>query len=283
MATRGAVVVTGASTGIGRATALHLCAAGFRVFAGVRKESDGEALSAEASGELLPLRLDVTDPSQIEASAKRVDAEVGAAGLQGLVNNAGIAVAGIAEFQDLDALRHQLEVNVVGLVSVTRAHLPAIRRARGRVMNVSSIGGYMSAPYLGPYSASKHAVEAWTDALRRELLGSGMRAVLIQPGSIATPIWDKAGRDRAELLNALPEASRALYERRTSGMDRFIDTSRSRGIPPERVARAIERALTSARPRDRYRVGLDARFVWWTEKLVPTAVLDAVMARLARG
>ena len=161
-----AVVITGASTGIGKACALELDRRGFRVFAGVRSESAAQELQAQASARLTPVRIDVTDAASIAAAAETIARSVGDAGLAGLVNNAGIAVSGPLEIVPIDALRRQLEVNVIGPVAVTRSLLPLLRKARGRVVNMSSISGGVAAPYLGPYSASKFAMEAITDTLR---------------------------------------------------------------------------------------------------------------------
>jgi NAD(P)-dependent dehydrogenase (short-subunit alcohol dehydrogenase family) len=181
-------VITGASTGIGRATALRLDAAGFRVFAGVRRETDGESLRGVASERLVPIRLDVTDAAGIEAAAKSVEAALAGAGIRGLVNNAGIAVGAVLEFVDVEDLRRQLEVNVVGVAAVTRAFLPLVRRGGGRIVNVSSDSGYLAGPFLGPYTASKFALEGMSDCLRRELRAWRIPVSVIQPGSIETPI-----------------------------------------------------------------------------------------------
>ena len=194
-----AAVVTGSSTGIGRASALALARDGFRVFAGVRKAADGEALVAAAEGELEPLSLDVADGDAIAAAAERVR-EATEGRLAGLVNNAGVAVPGPVEGVDLDELRRQLEINVVAQVAVTQAFLPQLRSARGRVVFMSSVGGRMAFPYLSPYNASKHALEAIGDSLRQEVGPFGVGVAIVEPGSVATPFWEKGlaeGRRRA--------------------------------------------------------------------------------------
>src|SRR5262249_39561380 len=198
------VVITGASTGAGRDAALHLDRNGFRVFAGVRREADAESLRKEASPQLEPLLLDVTDAAAIEAAAKRVDAEVGSAGLAGLVNNAGIGIGAPIEFLDLNELRRQLEVNVVAVVAVTQAFLPALRRARGRVVNAGSIGGRVSQPLVGPYSASKFALEAISESERMELAPWGIEVSLVEPGAISTAIWGKTQSYAGGMLQTLP-------------------------------------------------------------------------------
>jgi NAD(P)-dependent dehydrogenase (short-subunit alcohol dehydrogenase family) len=183
------VVVTGTSTGIGRATALHLDRLGYRVFAGVRRAEDAVRLRSEGSERLAPVLLDVTDIGSIEAAAKTVSAEVGERGLAGLVNNAGIVTGGPLEFVPLDELRRQLEVNTVGPVAVIQHFLPLVRRGRGRVVFVSSIGGRFSQPIVGPYCASKFALEALADALRMEVAPSGIHVSLVEPGAVKTMIF----------------------------------------------------------------------------------------------
>jgi NAD(P)-dependent dehydrogenase (short-subunit alcohol dehydrogenase family) len=196
-------LVTGASTGIGRATALRLDRAGHRVLATVRREEDGSALAGAASERLEPLRLDVTDRESIAATAERLDGG-GDSRLDGLVNNAGTAIAGPLELLPIDDFREQLEINLVGQVAVTQAMLPALRRARGRIVFVSSIGGRMAFPFNGPYHASKWAIEAVGESLRNELRPWGIEVSLVEPGSVATPIWAK-GQARADEFLDSPE------------------------------------------------------------------------------
>lgn len=271
-------VITGASTGIGRATALLLDRQGFRVFAGVRRAEDGERLAAEASERLSPLLVDVTDAAAIGAAAKLVAAEVGTDGLGGLVNNAGIAVGGVQEFLDLDELRRQLEVNVVGVVAVTKAFLPLLRQAHGRVVNVSSNGGYVAAPFMGPYNASKFAVEAISDSLRRELLPWRMQVSVIEPGSIATDIWEKGRGEADRIREGLPEEGAALYRPALDAMRRYVEKTASRAIPAEEVAKAVHHALTAPTPHTRYRVGLDARLTRVLSIWLPDRLLDTFIA-----
>src|SRR5438067_10579841 len=205
---RGGVVVTGASTGIGRATAAKLDSLGFRVFAGVRKEEDAEALRVEG---LDPLLLDVTDSGSIEAAATAVGDRLGGQPLSGVVNNAGIVVPGPLELIDLDDLRRQLEVNSIAPVAITQAFLPRLRSSRGRIVNVSSIGGRVAQPFIAAYVMSKFAVEAMTDSLRRELLPWGIDVVAVQPGTIKTPMWDKGRADADELMANLGDDGKILY------------------------------------------------------------------------
>src|SRR5688500_3137446 len=185
---RGAVVITGASTGIGHACALDLDSHGCHVFAGVRREEDAERLRSERAF-IEPVRIDVTDADSIASARDRVGEAVGAAGLAGLVNNAGIAVPGPLEHLPIDELRRQLEVNLVGQVAVTQAFIPMLRTSRGRIVNIGSIGGRVALPMLGPYAASKHAIEGVSDSLRRELPPWGIEVSVVRPGPIATEIW----------------------------------------------------------------------------------------------
>jgi NAD(P)-dependent dehydrogenase (short-subunit alcohol dehydrogenase family) len=263
------VLVTGASSGIGHASAVRLARAGWRVYGGVRSEADADALHARG---VEPLQLDVTDAAQIEAAAEAVGPELG-----GLVDNAGIAIAAPLELVPLDELRHQLEVNVVGQVAVLQAVLPGLRRARGRVVLMGSIGGRSALPFLGPYAASKHALEALADSLRVELRPFGVAVSIVEPGSIATPIWRK-GADRAQELSEGFEPERAALYAPAVARFREVALSRGPGVDPDAVAEAVEHALTASRPRARYLVGRDAHIRAWVERL-PTRLRDRVLAR----
>jgi len=271
------VLVTGASTGIGRATALRLDADGWRVFAGVRKEADAESLRQEASPNLVPVTLDVIDPGQIAAAAALIEREA-EGGLDGLVNNAGVAVPGPLETIPLEDLRHQLEVNVVAYVAVTQALLPQIRRARGRVVFLASIGGRVAFPFAGPYHASKFATEAIGDVFRQELRPWGIKVAIIEPGSIDTPIWER-GQQKATEVEAKSPQTNLLYGAAIEKFRKVIDDTAERGIPPEKVAKAISHALESKRPKSRYLVGLDAKAQALLKPLIPTAVFDRIVAR----
>ena len=280
MATR-SVVITGTSTGIGRACALWLDRAGWEVFAGVRRAEDGDGLRAEASDRLRPVIVDVTDADSIAAAAREVDAALGDRPLTGLVNNAGLSIAGPLEFLPIDELRRQLEVNLVGHVAVTQAFLPAIRRGKGgRVVNVTSVGGRIVNPFIGPYHASKWGLEAITDALRKELRPWKIRVVAIEPGSIDTEIWRKGTEQAHEVLGGLPPEGRELYGEVIPKALKMSERIAKQAIPAERVAKVVERALTARRPRPRYVVGIDARVLITLNQLLPARVMDAVEARL---
>lgn len=271
------VLVTGASTGIGRATALRLDGSGWRVFAGVRDPADGESLRADGSERLLPLRLDVTEPDQIAAAAARVEEEA-EGGLHGLVNNAGVAIPGPLETVPLEDLRHQLEVNLVGYVAMTQALLPQLRQAEGRIVFISSIGGRVAFPFGGPYHASKFATEAIGDVFRQELRPWGLKVAIVEPGSIDTPIWERGQRKGEEIEAKSPRTS-MLYAAALEKFRKVIEDTAERGIPPEKVAKAIAHALESSRPRTRYLVGLDAKVQARLKPLIPTPVFDRIVAR----
>jgi NAD(P)-dependent dehydrogenase (short-subunit alcohol dehydrogenase family) len=256
-------LVTGASSGIGAAAAGRLARAGWRVLAGVRKKGD----APEGTEEVL---LDVTKEKQVRAAADRVDE------LDALVNNAGIAIAMPLEHVPLEELRTQLEVNVVGQVAVTQAFVPALRRARGRVVFVGSIAGRSALPFLGPYAASKHALEALTDSLRVELKPWGIHVTIVEPGTIQTPIWAKGAQKADELLEGEAET---LYGKRIAAMRKVAAQRSAGGAPAEAVAAVIERALTSSRPRARYLVGRDAWLRAGVERL-PTRARDRAYERL---
>jgi NAD(P)-dependent dehydrogenase (short-subunit alcohol dehydrogenase family) len=275
---RGAVLVTGSSTGIGRACVLHLDGLGFKVFAGVRKAEDGDALRAAASGRLEPLILDVTKEADIAAAVDRVARE-STGGLAGLVNNAGVAMGGPIELIAIDDFRRQIEVNLIGQIAVTQALLPAIRRSRGRVVFLSSIGGLVANPYMSPYHASKFGIEAVGDSLRQELRPFGIHVSIVEPGSVATPIWEK-GRGTAEAVRArLTPEQEALYGARVGRMAEVVREVGERGVAPEKVAKVIAHALTARRPRTRYLVGADARAMVLLRKLLPDRIGDRLVSR----
>jgi NAD(P)-dependent dehydrogenase (short-subunit alcohol dehydrogenase family) len=272
-------VITGASTGIGEACALHLDQLGWRVFAGVRKDADGEALKRKASARLTPVRIEVTDAASIAAAREFVMRELGDRGLDGLVNNAGVAVAGPLEFVPINDLRRQLEINVIGQIAVTQAFLAPIRKARGRIVNIGSIGGKLSTPFLGPYSASKFGMEALTDSLRCELRPWGIQVAIVEPGSIATPIWEKSTTDADRMEAQLPPEGHALYGAAIKALRAFAEITANKGIPPAEVAKAVTHALTATKPKTRYVVGRDARLQAVIGAVVPDRVRDGMIER----
>ncbi len=280
--TRGAVVVTGASTGIGHACALHLDSMGFQVFAGVRRTEDADRLRAAGSGRIEPLLLDVTDQEAIRAAAERVGEVVQQRGLAGLVNNAGIAVPGPIEFLPVEEFRRQIEVNLIGQVAVTQAFLPMLRLARGRIVNIGSIGGRVALPLVGPYAASKHAMEGLSDSLRRELRPSGIQVSLVRPGPIATEIWERGNTTADELLARMPGVE-THYGPAIASARAWAAERAGEAIPPSVVAGVVADALTSKRPRTRYLVGPRAKLLVTLREVLPDRWFDALLERLARS
>ena len=242
------VVITGASTGIGAGCAIGCAQQGMTVFAGVRNLQAGEALQAKEGAAIIPLQLDVTDDESIKRAADTVRQRVGGAGLAGLINNAGIAIGSPLEVIPLSQLRKQLEVNVIGQIAVTQAFLPLLRQAHGRIVNMGSIAGRGTIPMMGPYSASKFAMEALTDALRLELYPWGIQVSIIEPGAIATPIWDKA-----DALDLSPYEHTDYFES-VRWMQEYAIRNGKKGLPAETVGKLTWHALTTPMPRVRYAI-----------------------------
>lgn len=273
-----AIFITGASTGIGRACAVYLAQRGWRVFAGVRRVSDGRALAA-AAATITPIVVDVTKAAHITRAIKSVEKAVGRNGLQALVNNAGIAVTGPLEFLQIDELRRQFEVNFIGQVAITQACLPLLRTGRGRVINVSSISGKVAAPLLVPYSASKFALEAFTDGLRRELSPWKLPVISIVAGSIATPIWKKTIDTANRMRTGLPRRAESLYGPMIARGYQRAERSAARGVPVEQFAALVERILLAERPRTRYIIGTGTWLAATLARLLPDRWMDAIIRR----
>lgn len=273
---KGAILITGASSGIGRASALLLDKRGYRVFAGVRRAADAASLQKETSDRLVPVALDITDARQIAEARDVVERSVGPGnGLAALVNNAGIMVAGPLEFLPLNRLRWQLEVNLIGQVAVTQAFLPLIRQGHGRIVNIGSANGNFALPFMGAYAASKFALEAVTDAFRRELRPWRIRVSMIEPGTVETAIWDRSRAAISELLDELPRIARQLYDDESSAMmDLMLNKGRTCASGAEELAELVLEVVEAKRPKARYRRGpgstmavigsyLPARFTDW--------------------
>jgi NAD(P)-dependent dehydrogenase (short-subunit alcohol dehydrogenase family) len=275
----GAVVVTGASTGIGRATALHLDRTGYRVFAGIRKQTDAESLAEEGSDRLTPITIDVTDDRSIADAKERVQGEVGTDGLVGLVNNAGIGNGGPIETLDLQELRDVLEVNLIGQVAVTQAFLPQIREAKGTVVFIASIGGRVASPMMSPYNMSKFAVEALGESLRHEVAPWEIDVAVVEPGSIDTPIWRKGAETADDRTAKLSETDKRLYGKQLARMQEVLRETASRGIPPEKVAEAIRHAIESEKPKHRYLVGRDAKIGARLKGTLPDRTFSKLVGR----
>jgi NAD(P)-dependent dehydrogenase (short-subunit alcohol dehydrogenase family) len=274
---QGRVVVTGASTGIGEATARKLAGLGFEVLAGVRKDEDAERV-ATITG-VSPLKIDVSDSDSIAAAA----AEAGGGELAGLVNNAGVAITAPLEFIPIDQLRRQFEVNVIGQVAVTQAFLPALRRGSGRIVNVSSIGGRLALPIAGPYAASKFALEGLSDSLRREVAQHGVDVIVVEPGGVKTPIWDKGFDEANRMRAAFGPAAEQLYGNLIDAVEREArKIATDTGLAPAAVADVIAEALTASKPRSRYLVGRDAKLRARISAVLPDRVFDRLLARALR-
>jgi NAD(P)-dependent dehydrogenase (short-subunit alcohol dehydrogenase family) len=275
----GSVLVTGASTGIGEACALRLGRLGHRVYAGVRSQEHADGLREQDPGRIVPVLLDVTDQSQVDAVAARIGEDGGS--LDGVVNNAGIARGGPLEYLPLEIWREQLEVNVLGQVAVTKAVLPFIRAATGRIVFIGSIGGKVATMLMAPYGASKFAIEAIGESLRSELRPWGIGVSVVEPGAIKTAIWDKGRQEADRLEQVLPEDARTRYARHIAAIRKGIEMQDRQGASPDKVAAAVEHALFSRRPKTRYPVGTDARVQSLLVRWLPDRPREAIIRRFA--
>ena len=271
-----AVLVTGASTGIGYASALLLARSGYAVFAGVRKPDDAQRLELQHAN-IRPLTLDVTEREQIGAAAGAIAAS--GVPLRAVVNNAGIAVAGPLEFLPLEEFRRQFEVNVFGSLAVTQAVLPLLRRANGRIVFMSSVSGQIAPPYVGPYASSKFALEAMADAMRMELAQFGVTVSVIQPGNVNTPIWAKGRAGKDELVAQLPAEVLGYYGEAIETLVRVTEHEERHGIAPETVAGAVLKAVTARNPRARYAVGNPAGWQRRIAALLPERLRDRLVLK----
>ncbi|MFI5932031.1 SDR family oxidoreductase [Actinoplanes sp. NPDC051494] len=267
----GLVVVTGASTGMGAATARDLARRGFHVLAGVRRDNDGETLRATG---IEPVLLDVTDGDQIEALVARVDGDPLGRPLRALVNNAGIPGAGPVEATPIGDWRRIFEVNLFGPVAVTQALLPALVRGGGRVVNISSLNGKLSMAGYGPYASSKHAMEAMSDALRNELAPYGVRVVVVEPGGVKTEMAGTGLSGLSRLAAGMTADQQARYGELVRALPAHVAAFTEAGVTAEAAARTIARAVTDRRPRTRYVIGATAGFLIGAARFLPDRVLD---------
>jgi NAD(P)-dependent dehydrogenase (short-subunit alcohol dehydrogenase family) len=273
------VLITGTSTGIGRAAAVCLANGGWRVYAGVRNDSDARDVEAAVSGDIVAVKLDVTDAASIDATVERIRDETGGS-LSGLVNNAGVYLGGPLEFMTREEIEKTYAVNVIGLLEVTRACLPLLRAAKGRIVNISSISGLVALPGVSVYAGSKHAVEAITDSLRVELAGFGIHVASVEPGSVRTAIWEKgAARDRSRATDAGTAETRKLYAPLVKLLEKL--NARPGVLPPEQVAEAVAHALEADKPRNRYLCGNDAKSLSLLGKL-PDGMRDRLIGAKIR-
>lgn len=273
------VLISGASTGIGRAAAVHLAMKGHTVWAGVRSSSSFEDLKRAKIRNLEPVFLDVRDPKSVADALGLIQKESGT--LHGLVNNAGIAVAGPVEALSLEDWELQFDTNFFGLIRLTQACLPLIRESKGRVVNISSISGKMASPFLGPYASSKYAVEALSDSLRRELKPFGVKVSVIEPGPIATPIWEKSLESGTRRKAQMDQAILPLYEGRLNRLLASTEEYSRKADPVALVTQAIEHALLSRSPKTRYPVGRGIFAASMMARLLPDRWLDYLISKKA--
>lgn len=281
MSGKGAIVITGASTGMGEHCAVELAKQGYRVFAGVRKAADGEALKKQAPT-LEPIIIDVVNEAQVREAAKAVEQALGGRPLLALWNNAGISVNGPLEFMPLNDLRRQLDVNVIGQVAATQAFLPMLRQAKGRILITGSIGGFFTTPMLTPYCMSKYAMEAMADGLRRELRPHGVHVVLLQPGGIKSKIWEKGIGESEVFIQNAPPAMMENYGWLINALRKVAPQMEKRAHPPQEVLTCVVHALESPRPKTRYRMGANST----AQKIIaslPDRVQDKLVAKMMGG
>jgi NAD(P)-dependent dehydrogenase (short-subunit alcohol dehydrogenase family) len=271
------VFITGTTTGIGLATARLLDQHGWRVFAGVYPGENTEALRGGASERLTVIPIDITKSAMVSAATETIQREVGQNGLQGLVNNAGVAVSGPLEFVPMDELRRQFEVNVFGHVAVTQACLPMLRAAKGRIVNTVSILGRVVTPFSGPYCMSKFAMQAFTDTLRLELSRFGIQVSAVEPGIINTPIWEKTIAQNSELSDEMPPGAQDFYGKSLAELRESMGQVQKEASEPIVIAQAIYHALTAPRPRTRYAVGSNAPLLAMLRWILPDRAMDWVI------
>lgn len=270
-----AIVITGTSTGIGKVCALHLDKLGYEVYAGVRKQADGDNLKEEASSRLKPIILDVTSTESISSAVSIIEKETGG-NLFGLINNAGIGRGGALEVTPVTEIRKLLEINVIGLMAVTQSFIPMLRKAKGRIINIGSTSGYLAFPGASLYSASKFAVRATTDSLRLELKPFGISVSLISPGAIESAIWEKGREYKEELRKTINPDIAELYTPLRKFGDRL--NKEVKKIPAVEVAKVVAKALNLNKPKRYYFVGNDAKGAAKISK-IPKAFLDWIISK----
>lgn len=273
------VLVTGASTGIGFAAAQAFIAKGYHVYGSVRKQADADKLQQELGKQFSPLLFDVTDGPAITAAAKKVEAEIGKEGLACLVNNAGVAVSGPMQLVPIDEMRFQFEVNLFGLLAVTQAFLPLLGakenpgHAPGRIIMISSVGGKIAAPFLGPYVASKHALEGLSHSLRRELQIYGIDVIIVGPGAVKTPIWDKPSANELGIYEG------SIYAPAMLRFQKAFVTGGQKGLPASFLGERLVHIFEKRKPKTRY-VFVPHRFSdWVVPKLLPDRVIDRFIGK----
>lgn len=278
MKSRGAIVITGASTGIGLACALRLDKLGYRVFASVLSEIEGETLRRKASPKLEIFVLDICDAASIARALETLSAAVGDAGIAGIINNAGILGCAPLELLRMEQVRQVFEVNVIGHIAMTQAFLPLLRAGKGRIVNIGSLAGRSALPYTSPYNASKWAFRALSDTWRLELKSQGIGVVLIEPGLVKTPIWAKGTALAAQMARDTAPAALELYPAFASQSSEIARLAHRKGVSTTAIARVVALALTSLKPRPRYVVGREAKLLLAIEGL-PTPLRDWLVSR----
>jgi NAD(P)-dependent dehydrogenase (short-subunit alcohol dehydrogenase family) len=273
------IVITGASSGIGRATALRLSRNGWRVFAAVRKEEDARAIAAEAGGALETVRLDLADRDSIFAAARDVEARLDGRGLDGLFNNAGMGILAAIEHLNPDDLRKVYEINVFGQIDMIQAFLPLVRRARGRIINTGSVGDHLTPPFGGAIASPKAALASLSVALRLELRPQGIHVVIIEPGSINTPAVEKTLGGVEKTIAEFPPDAASLYGEAMRRAAKTFARNERAGSPPEVVAEVVERALTDRNPRTCYPAGKDSAKLTTLARLLPEKLLDIAILK----
>jgi len=276
------ILITGASTGIGRAIALDLAAHGVQVFATVRKQADADALIAATPAGAKPIQallLDVTDGGSVLRAAKELTAKLDGAGLHGLVNNAGVAIAAPLEYIPIEDFQLQMDINLTGLLRTTQAFLPLVKKARGRIVNISSIAGRLAFPLAGPYHASKHGVEGLSDAMRMELQRYGIDVVVIQPGAIRTPIWDTAAKKSSQMGQTFSKQALAEYGKLIHQVGKASAKAGAEGDDPQLCADAVRTALQAKRPRTRYIVGRNAKIGMFLRRILSDRRMDKIVGK----
>lgn len=269
------ILISGASTGIGKACAVHMARLGHSVWAGVRTQKNFDEVSKLNVQGLKPIFLDVTDEKSVDECVRTITKKAGA--INGLVNNAGIAVGGPVEAVKLEDWRRQFDINVFGVISLTQACLPLLRESRGRVVNMSSISGRIASPFMGPYAASKFALEALSDSLRREMLPLGVSVSIVEPGAIATPIWEKARTEGLGKSAKYPAALNEVYGRRLDKFSQRVEQIARDAAPVSVVTKAVEHALTARTPRTRYPVGKGIKTSAVLSRVLPDQWMDRVL------
>ncbi|PKL15519.1 MAG: short-chain dehydrogenase/reductase [Spirochaetae bacterium HGW-Spirochaetae-5] len=264
------ILITGTSTGIGRACALKLDKEGFQVFAGVRRKSDGEALKKSSTGKLMPLIIDVTDMKTIE-NAFKIISKLTNGELYGLMNNAGVGGGGPLEITPMSIIRNAVETNLLGNFSVTRTFIPLLRKSRGRIVNTASIFGLSALPGFSAYSATKFGVEAISQSLRLELRAFGITVSAIEPGAIATEIWPKARKTSEEIFSGSDPEIYSLYSKMIQHFRKTV--AEQKYLQPETVAECVYHVFTSNNPKRHYIIGKDAKFMAFIESL-PEGIRD---------